>query len=308
MYPNGLLLRRDVVDQGFEDKHLLRAVRAGEIVRIRQGAYADAAVWAALSDAGKHHLLTCAVVLQYDHVDAAVSHDSAVLRWNGPTHGLDLSRVHLTHLDAGGRRNGAGIVHHEGSVGLLDLSRREDAWVTSPARTVLDVAVRHGLETGVVVADDFMHRKLTTHDELVLHHERAKRWPGALVLTLVLAMATGKAESVGESLGYLLFRRLRVPRPEQQWKVFHPGGRLAAITDWVWHDFKVFAEFDGLAKYLRHRRPGETIEQCVIREKRREDMIRELTDYRCIRLDWKDLYAEERTGRRLHAVLQRRAS
>ena len=48
-------------------------------------------------------------------------------------------------------------------------------------------------------------------------------------------------------------------------------------------------EFDGDAKYLSLRRPGETIEQCVMREKAREDLLRRLTGWQLIRVIWADL-------------------
>ncbi len=42
MYEHGLLLRRDAVASGLDDNWLARMVRAGALVRIRHGAYADA--------------------------------------------------------------------------------------------------------------------------------------------------------------------------------------------------------------------------------------------------------------------------
>ncbi len=101
---------------------MARLVRAGVITRIRQGAYAAFGVWAASDDVGRHRLLAEAVLMQYDD-DVAVSHDTAAIRHDGPNYGLDLSKVHLTHLTSqSGRRNVAGIVHHEGSIRVLDLT------------------------------------------------------------------------------------------------------------------------------------------------------------------------------------------
>ena len=74
---------------------------------------------------------------QYDdHV--AFSHSSAVIQHGGPTWGLDLSSVHLTHLTGGGRKGAR--VHHHGACRVQDLTRIDDHWVTSPTRTVLDTA------------------------------------------------------------------------------------------------------------------------------------------------------------------------
>ena len=137
---------------------------------------------------------------QYDDY-VALSHDSAVVRLEGPTYGLDLTSVHLTHLPAiTGRRNVAGIVHHEGTLRVLDVTRSDGDWLTSPARTVLDVAMSRGVEAGIVVADDFIRRKLTSKEELWLVYECVKDWPGALILRLVIERCDGRSESVGETL------------------------------------------------------------------------------------------------------------
>jgi hypothetical protein len=302
---SGVILRRDAVRVGYDDNHLARLVKGGVIRRIRQGAYVPVHVWDALDQEAQHLVLVEAVMRQYDdHI--ATSHDSAVLRHGGPSHGLDLSAVNVTHFTGGGRR-AAGVVHHEGELRLPDVTRVGGDWCTSPARTVMDVAMKHGLEAGVVVADDFIRRGLTSTEELEMLYRQVRSWPGALTLHLVIGLATGRAESVGESLGYLLFRNQQLPRPVQQQEISHPSGHLAGRTDWAWPERRVFGEFDGLGKYLRSRRPGESIEDCVMREKRREDLLRELTGWICIRLIWADLFRPEHTARRILAAFERAA-
>ena len=306
--PEGLLLRRDAVAAGYDDNYLGRLVRSQQIDRIRQGAYARHDTWSELDARGRHSLLSDAVLRQYDD-GIALSHGSAVLRHDGPDHGLDLSTVHVTHLlTASGRRNVAGVVHHEGAVGLLDITRSRGHWLTSPARTVLDVAMQYGLEVGVVVADDFLHRKLVTKPELHQLYETVKDWPGALILHLVLERCDGRSESVGESLGKLFFRRQGLPAPELQFEIYHPHGQLAGRTDFAWPEYGALGEFDGLYKYLRLRRPGETVAQAVMREKRREDLLRELTDCRMIRFVWSDWFETERTAARVRSILAKGTS
>jgi hypothetical protein len=291
---------------GYDDNHLARLVKAGAITRIRQGAYAASEVWRSLDERDRHLLLVEAVGKQYDD-DIAFSHDSGVLVLGGPDHRLDLAAVNITHFDQRGARRAAGVVHHRGECRLLDVTRVDAGWCTSPARTVLDVAMKHGLEVGVVVADDFLRRGLTTHADLAQLYRQVMHWPGALILRLVISLATGKAESVGESLGWLLFRNQSVPRPRQQFEVFHPSGHLAGRTDWAWPERRLLGEFDGKRKYLRDRRPGESIEECVMREKAREDLLRELTDWRFIRLVWADLYQPKRTAERVLAKMAQAA-
>lgn len=309
MTPSGILLRRDAVRVGYDDNALARLVRAGVLTRIRQGAYADTGIWTPAAPAVRHGLLAEAVQLQYDD-DIALSHDSASVRLGGPSYGLDLSMVHITHLGGmTGRRNVAGVVHHEGSCRALDVTRDAHGWLTAAARTILDVAMTRGLEAGIVQADDFIRRHLTSKAELQQVYECVKDWPGALILRLVIDRCDGRAESVGETLGReRLFRKHRLPMPIPQFEVLRPDGSIAGRTDWAWPEHRLFGEFDGKVKYLRYRREDETVEQAVLREKAREDEIRELTDFKFIRLVWKDLFQGERTAARVRAKMLRPAA
>jgi hypothetical protein len=304
----GIVLRRRAVAAGYNDNALARLVRAGVITRVRQGAYVESARWASLDEAGRHDTLSRAVMQQYDD-SVSLSHDSAVVRLGGPTYGLALDKVHLLHLPPfTGRRNVAGIVHHEGTVGVLDLTRSGEHWLTAPARTVLDITITRGIEAGIVLADDYIRRGLTSKEELWLAYECVKDWPGAIIVRLVIDRCDGKAESVGETLGRELFRKHLLPMPISQFEVFRPDGTLAGRTDWAWPEHELFGEFDGKVKYLRHRREGESVTDAVLREKAREDEIRELTDFRFIRLVWADLFRGEHTADRLRRKLRRSAA
>ena len=58
MTPSGIVLRRDAVAVGYDDNALARAVRAGLITRMRQGAYAATDVWGGLDEVGRHRLVS----------------------------------------------------------------------------------------------------------------------------------------------------------------------------------------------------------------------------------------------------------
>ena len=246
---------------------------------------------------------------QYDD-SVALSHDSAVVRLEGPTYGLDLSSVHLTHLPAiTGRRNVAGIVHHEGSLRVLDVTRRDGDWLSSPARTVLDVAMTRGVEAGIVVADDFLRRDLTSKDELWMVYGCVKDWPGALILRLVIERCDGRSESVAESLGRELFRRHHVPMPLPQFEVFRADGSLAGRTDWAWPEHRLLGEFDGKGKYVRYLRAGETDGgRSPTGEAPRGRAAGADRAGPFIRLVWADLFRGEQTAARVIAALARAAA
>jgi Transcriptional regulator, AbiEi antitoxin len=301
----GVLLRRDALSHGIDDNALRRLVKRGFLVRIRQGAYALTPIWETVSDRTRHEMRSEAVMRQYDdHV--ALSHVSAVVQHGGPTWGLDLSSVHLTHLTGGGRK-GAGVVHHHGGCRVQDLTRIDDHWVTSPARTVLDTASVASPEVAVVVASDLMHRGLTSMSEIVKMEGARQLWPNSLGVNVMLHLADSRLESVGEGRSWHLFWAQGLPAPVPQWEIYLPDGRLLARVDFAWPEGRLLCEFDGRIKYTGLRRPNETIEQAVLREKRREEAILELTGWRIIRLTWEDLANPAATAARIRRLLARAA-
>jgi very-short-patch-repair endonuclease len=143
-----------------------------------------------------------------------------------------------------------------------------------------------------------------TVEELRAQAERAERWPGSLAIHPVLHLADGRLESPGETRSDYLFWQAGLPRPQPQYEIRHADGRVAARVDFAWPDLRVIVEFDGRTKYHRYRREGETIEQMVLREKAREDLVRELTGWTVIRLTWADLSMRVATAARIRRAMR----
>ena len=101
---------------------------------------------------------------------------------------------------------------------------------------------------------------------------------------LVLARADGRLTNVAEARTWHLFFEQRVPRPEPQVEVFDEHGNLLGIVDFLWPGLGVFLEFDGRIKYEQHRRPGESLADYLMREKRREEQICVQKGWICIRV------------------------
>ncbi|WP_157538309.1 MULTISPECIES: type IV toxin-antitoxin system AbiEi family antitoxin domain-containing protein [unclassified Nocardioides] len=295
---SGILLRRDAIRAGADDNALKRAVDSSFLVRMRQGVYVLAAVWESSDALERHRLLLEGVRMLYGD-DVAASHISACVEQGGPTWGLDLSRVHLTHLWGKGERSVGKVVHHRGACIVGDVTRDGHGWITSPARSALDTACLVSQESGVAVVDWYLQTGLATLYDLLQTHARMVDWPGSLGLHRVLALVDGKAESVGETRVRLMCRAHGLPAPTPQFEVRHPSGRLAGRVDFAWPELGLLLEFDGMVKYHRYRRAGETIEQMVIREKQREDLLRELTGWTVIRITWADLAHPEATVARI---------
>ncbi|GAA4128169.1 type IV toxin-antitoxin system AbiEi family antitoxin domain-containing protein [Nocardioides fonticola] len=297
----GVLLRRDAVMAGVNDLVLHRMVRSGELVRLRHGVYCDAGAWRVATPEDRHRILSHGVMRLYTS-EVALSHVSAALAWGGPSWGLDLSTVHLTDLDGTGQRTRARVHHHVGQCRVEDISRFDDHWITSPARTVLDVAGLVPRDAAVCVADHFIVNRLTTVAELKRALALRGDWPQHAQAALAIDLAREGAESPGETRLRLFFHDLGYRDIRLQHPVQNADGRVFALVDMLVEELGLLAEFDGLGKYLRLRRPGETIEQTVIREKVREDHVREAENKPMLRAIWPDLDRPTELERRVRRI------
>lgn len=290
-------LRKELLGAGYDDRAIGRALRAGNLARVRYGAYVDGPTWAGLDDAGRHRLAVRAAVRQ-SRTEVVASHTSAVVEHGGPTWGLPIGAAHLTRLDRRAGRAASGIVQHRGHVRPDDVVEHAGLAVTAPAVTALDVIATSPTEVGLVVTNYFLHHRLASRAELesvrMLHEHR----PGTLAADLVLRLADERVESVGESRCFYAFWQAGLPAPQLQWEV-HDGGRVVARLDFAWPEHGVFAEFDGQVKYGRLLRPGQTVSDVVDAEKRREELVCRLTGWRCLRITWEDLADPQRLAARV---------
>lgn len=304
---HGLLLRRTALALGYDDNWLRRMVKDQALVHIRHGAYADPAVWLPATAAGRHVILGHAVMQQYDD-RVALSHASAHLRRGGPDWGLDLSTVNVTNLHGRGDRTQAGITHHRGRVGVVDVTRTDGHWITAPGRTAAETAAAASLVPAIGVLDWTLHQGLTTPEELRQYAaDYMREWPGTVGLDEAVARSDGRSESIGETRTRILLEDHGF-RPEPQWEVFHPSGRLAGRVDLLLREERLLVEFDGEIKYGRLLKPGQTIKDVIRAERAREVLLEELTGLRMFRVIWVDLDHATRTIDRVHrAAALRRA-
>ena len=302
---HGLLLRRTAVQLGFDDNWLARMVRAGVLVRIRHGAYADADRWRRLARSGRHLLRCRAVMLQYDD-RVALSHASAHVLRGGPDWGLDLRTVHVTNLFGHGDRCQAGITHHRGHTRVGDVSRLNNHWVTAPDRTAVETAATHTLSPAVCTLDWTLHQGLATPAQLRLHADVYMReWPDSIELPVAVRRSDGRSESVGETRSRLALENQGF-EPEPQWTVRHPSGRIAGRVDLLLRKQGVMMEFDGEVKYGRLLKPGQDLADVIRAERTREVLLEELTGLRMVRVIWSDLDDERRLGERIRRVAAQR--
>ena len=128
---------------------------------------------------------------------------------------------------------------------------------------------------------------------------------GNRTLDLVLRLADGRAESVGESRARYLCWSQGLPRPEVQYQVFDASGRLVGTTDMAWPHLGMLVEFDGRIKYGDLLKPGQQASDVVFAEKQREDLLRRITGFAMERLTWDDLARPVATARRIRERMTR---
>jgi hypothetical protein len=216
---------------------------------------------------------------------------------------MPLHLVHLTRPDGRAGRSEAGVRQHQDVVLHGDVVVRDGLEVMSATRTALGVTTCATAEASLVVANDFLHRRLTTLRGLRDRYALMTNDPHTLKTDLVLRLADRRLESVGETRTFFLCYRGGVPAPVPQYEVRDDTGHLIARLDFAWPEFGVWLEFDGRAKYAEQLREGESVAEVVIREKQRESMIAELTGWRCIRITWADLERPDATLARIRAML-----
>lgn len=305
--PTDIELRRELVDAGLTDRDIVNQVRAGELTKVRYGAYVRSDLVKGMDDVSMMRVRSRAV-LRTAHESAVLSHQCALAEYDVPLWGVDLAETHLTRSDGRHGRREAGVVHHRTRLGDDEWTERDGVPVVMPARAAIEVVTAHRVEVGLIAVCGALHREITTIGELREAAARAARWPHSLNMRLVLARADARLASVAEIRTWHLFHERSIPRPEPQVEVFDEAGNLLGIVDFLWREEGVFLEVDGRAKYERHRREGETLEAYLWREKRREEQICLATGWICIRIGWSDLERPVVLTRRIRSALDSRGA
>lgn len=301
-----VVLRRELLADGLTDPQIRALVRKGELHRVRHGSYVSGGLWSRLSSTDRHRVMIRAV-LKRAHPATVATHVSAVVERGGPVWGVSLQDVHTTRLDGRSGRREAGIVHHRGKMPAEHVDVVNGIPVSIAARAAVELAAMTTVESALVSVNGMLHAGDLDPDDFAEMVHDLRHWPETLNAGLVLRLSDRRIESVGETRSFYLCWAQHLPRPEPQVKVFDENGHLFARVDLGWPELGVFLEFDGKVKYLLYRRENETLDQFLMREKRREERICQLTGWTCIRIGWADLENPVATARRIRRILDSRA-
>lgn len=250
--------------------------------RIRRGVWLPQAAWSSLRWDQRYQALVHATVLSCREPDEVIlaAHSAAVM-WGLPS--IERWPDHVTLLDPEGR---SGSSEHIRMMHALPAETHEvnGLRITSPARTVMDLARRGTVETALAAADHALRLQLCSRAELA--DEAGLITAGARGRTtarLVVDLADGLSGSAGESLSRLQMFRANFPRPVLQREYRDAAGLIGYVDFDLEH---LIGEFDGRLKYNvpAGASPHEA-SQIVWREKKREDRLRRFKEV--ARWDWR---------------------
>ena len=289
--------RRELLARGFTDGELRRRLRTRELVAVRRGSYLAADAVPQATDA--RHRLRVRAARRAVAPDAVTSHVSAAVMHGLPVWNIPLDRVHVTRCRRAGARRRSALHVHAAPLDPDERTEVRGVVVTSPGRTVVDLARSVPFEQAVCIADAALFQRLVTRLDLDAALARSARRPGAPAARRVVAFrerAERERRGVAQSGGAPACR---------------PTSAVAAVGGVVRHRPMVGAgglRMAGAPHRRRVRRSREVrpvaptgpgSRRCGVRgEKVREDAIRD-QDLRVVRWTWFELDAFAPVAERL---------
>jgi hypothetical protein len=266
---HGLITRRQLLAAGVGAYDIALLLRAGDLVKVQYGVYADGELWRGLDEWRGRPLLR---VRAAGHVlrcgDYAYSHDSSGLAWGLPLPDPRAAFTHVSRHKVHGDAVRNGVKHHLAPYSTEQVSHVDGLRVLDLPRTALDLGREHGLLAGLAACDAVMRRGVTRAQ---LHQTLAQMWcwPHSKVMREAIELADDGAETWLESEGRLFVHGLGIGRPRTQLGL-SDGTRTVFVDAIVGRH--VF-EFDGAIKYgadnPAERQPAEVL----MEEKLRQDFI-----------------------------------
>ncbi len=257
---------------------LRRAIRRGDLIRVRHGVYAQANEWNLLDADARYRAFIHAAALELSP-STVFSHESAAAIWGLPIVGARPSAVHTLVPRAGGGRSDEGVRRHALGADVAGTTVHQQLSLTTIERTVIDLAASASLFSAIAAADRAIHvarfnpNPLTTREKLVVEWERLLPFYGSARALKILNFADERSGSTSESTSRTTIALLGFPRPILQ-REYRIASGLVPV-DFYFEEVDAIGECDGEDKYTNPLlRGGRTVEEVVLLEKHRENELR----------------------------------
>lgn len=264
--------RTELLADGCNDDYIRRGLRTGRIRALARGIFL-VSPQDDLSVADKFLLRALARQARLGNGWGAARTAAAQL-WGIADWHLPRSEIHLVHDGPRPTSQRFGdLIKQWAPLQPDDLSHQHGILVTSPARTVVDLACTLPFEPALVAMESALHLELATKPKLEIQLDRRRGARGIAKARQVVGFASTLSESPFESRSRVFFRRHGIPQPRQQFEVVDSAaGDVLGITDFHWEGTPVVGECDGMGKYFgddygdgarnyrRDKRKRETLE------------------------------------------------
>lgn len=283
---HGVVTRTEALSLGLTPSAIDRRCRKGVLRRLHDGVYAHAAVPAGLRQ-------TLLAICRWAGGGTAASHRSAAHLWRFD--GYDDSILEIS----GPRRlrSSKVISHVTIPIPIEDMRQVEGIPVTSPERTLVELAAVEGPDRLEDALDTALRRRLTTVRRMQLRVRAEGGRKGIGKLRKLLAERDGEgrpSESRFETRLHRVLDDHGLP-PTRQFTIWN-GGDFVARVDFCFVEAKLIVEADGY-QWHSSRRAWQ-------RDRERRNELTEM-GWRVIQLTWDDVTRHAaRTVERLRALLQ----
>lgn len=227
----GLITWRQLLEAGVSRSAASRRIASGRLHRVHPGLYL-------VGHPVAPPLALELAALLVSGPDAVLSHDTAARLWGlrpaGPAAAVDVTVIGSCPSRRPGIR-----AHRTARLDRADLRRRHGLALTSPARTIVDLAARVSSRELERVLADAVASRLASGPEVRAALARAPRRRGASALRELLAETPKLTRSEAERDFLALIRSARLPLPQTNVRV----GRFE--VDCLWREQRLVVEIDG---------------------------------------------------------------
>jgi very-short-patch-repair endonuclease/predicted transcriptional regulator of viral defense system len=282
----GNVTREQLRAAGLSDDAIDNRLRAGRLHRLFRGVYLvghDVAPTGALELAS---VLACGD-------DAYVSHASAARLHGLPSQPHEANNVEVTVIGRKPRPRRGIRVHYLSAIQPDEIGTLDGIPITSPGRTILDLASRLSLEDLERLIAEAHAQRVVAESQLrtLLSRHHGARGSRNLRHLLERDRPPARIRSRAERRLLALLRDVNLPAPEVNVRL----GKY--VPDFLWRDQRVIVEFDGFRFHSGRTRFDSD---------RRRDQDLAVAGYIVLRVTWRQLTEDtDGVAKRLAAVLQR---